>query len=336
MKVSKRNGTLEDVSFDKITHRISEFLGKNITKNIIDPVKICQQICSRLYEGIPTSELDMIAADICINMSTTHPDFGTLAAHIAIDNHQKNTQSDITTVYKQLYENKNVLGEHCPLINNDIFLLSQTKSIELNNIIKYERDFNLDFFGFKTLLRSYLLRVGDKIIERPQHMWIRVALGIHGSDLEKVKETYDLMSLGFFTHATPTLFHAGTTRSQMISCYLLATEDSVDGIYKTITDCAKISKWAGGIGVHISNIRAKNSFIRKTNGFSTGILPMLKVYNDTARYINQSGRRNGSIAIYLEPWHADIIEFLDAKKNTGADEERPVICFMLYGFQTCS
>ena len=318
MQVQKRDGSFQPVKFDKITERIDAFC-KKLT---IDPVEIAQQIIQRLTDKITTIELDKLTIEYCASLALNHPDYLKLASCLAISNHQKNTSSTFSKVVSLLFNNKDELGQNCPLISEEI--KNYTLLEKIDNMIDYSRDYLLDFFGFKTLERAYLLRLGKtkKIVERPQHMWMRVALGIHGLDLKKVKETYDYLSLGFFTHATPTLFHAGTPRPQMSSCYLLGTEDSVEGIYKTITDCAQISKWAGGIGVHISNIRSKNAYIRKTGGKSNGLIPMLKVYNNTARFINQSGKRNGSFAMYLEPWHADIFDFLNAKKPHGAEEER--------------
>jgi len=285
MQVQKRNGTFESVKFDKITERISNFCD-DLT---IDPVKVAQQIVTRLRDKISTQELDKLTCDYCASLALNHPDYLQLASRLCMSNHQKNTPSTLLQTTELLYKNTDKLKNECPLISTELYMTVQTHATALEKMIDYKRDFLIDFFGFKTLERAYLLRLekDKKIIECPQHMWMRVAIGIHGDDLEKIKETYNYLSLGYFTHATPTLFHAGTPRPQMSSCYLLGTQDSVDGIYKTITDCAKISKWAGGIGVHISNIRAKKSYIRGTNGISNGLLPMLKIYNDTARYIDQ-------------------------------------------------
>ncbi len=319
MRVLKRNNTLEEVKFDKITQRI-KYLIEGLD-NSIDPVKIAGKVCSEVYDKISTSELDELAANICISLSIIHPDYGKLAAKIIINNHQKNTSLSFSETVELLYKNTSH-GEHAPLVSEDILNICRKHKQEVDSIVKHDRDYNIDFFGFKTLHRAYLLKVDKKPVETPQFMWLRVALGIHSNNFEKVKETYDLLSNKYFTHATPTLFHSGTPRPQMSSCFLLGTEDSVEGIYKTITNAANISKWAGGIGIHISDIRSRNSYIRKTGGKSDGILPMLRVYNDTARYINQSGKRNGSFAMYLEPWHADVFEFLDAKKNHGNEDER--------------
>lgn len=319
MRVLKRNRQLEEVKFDKITQRI-RYLIEGLDDSI-DPVKIAGKVCSEVYDKIKTSELDELAANICISLSTIHPDYGKLAAKLVINNHQKNTNDSFSETVELLYKNTSH-GEHAPLVSEDILHICRNNKEMVDSIIKPERDYNIDFFGFKTLHRAYLLKANKVPIETPQFMWLRVALGIHNDNFDKVIETYDLLSDKYFTHATPTLFHSGTPRPQMSSCFLLGTEDSVEGIYKTITNAANISKWAGGIGIHISDIRSRNSYIRKTGGKSDGILPMLRVYNDTARYINQSGKRNGSFAMYLEPWHADVFEFLDAKKNHGNEDER--------------
>jgi ribonucleoside-diphosphate reductase subunit M1 len=263
-----------------------------------------------------------LASDICINMGLEHFNYTVLASRIAIDNHQKNTSPYFSDVMKRLYERVDVHKSQSPLISDNMYQIIQQHKNVIDDMIDYTRDFLINYFGFKTLQKAYLKKIDNVIVERPQHMWMRVSIGIHGDDLKSVKETYDYLSRLYFTHATPTLFHAGAPYPQLSSCFLLGTSDSVTGIYKTITDVAQISKWAGGIGCHISNIRGKGSYIRRTGGYSDGILPMLKVYNHTARYINQSGKRNGSFAMYLEPWHADIFEFLNAKKNHGSEEER--------------
>jgi len=316
MQVQKRDGSLQAVQFDKITERI-RMHSNNLQ---IDPIIVAKEIISRLTDKITTEQLDKLTCDYCASLALENSDYLLLASRLAISNHHKKTQYTFKEAIELLSNNIDKLGVKCPLISQEI-LNDYNETIE--DMIDYNRDYNLDFFGFKTLERAYLLRLqGGKIIERPQHLWMRVALGIHGKDYEKVKETFNYLSKGYFTHATPTLFHAGTPRPQMSSCFLLGTEDSVDGIYDNIKHCAQISKWAGGIGVHVSNIRGKNAYIRKTGGKANGIIPMLKVYNDTARFINQSGKRNGSFAMYLEPWHADIFEFLNAKKPHGSEEER--------------
>lgn len=350
IQVTKRNGTLAYVSFDQITERLSSLAGMAILSNdqtpvlpmirrplnTIDPVVIAQKICSRIYHTMQTSELDIIASDLCASMSYLNPEYGFLAGRICINNHQKHTKSSCLDVIELAEQAIDCLNQPAPLFGKHEISFIKTHHQALDAMIDHTRDYDIDFFGFKTLQRSYLLKANDSIIERPQHLWMRVAIGIHAHDISSaepmltstdaklaaIKETYDYLSCKFFTHATPTLFHAGTPRPQMSSCFLMGTEDSVEGIFKTISDTAMISKWAGGIGLHISNIRANGSYIRKTAGHSLGIMPMLKVYNDTARYINQSGRRNGSFAMYLEPWHADVFQFLDAKKNQGAEEER--------------
>jgi ribonucleoside-diphosphate reductase alpha subunit len=324
MFVTKRNGKHEKVHFDKITSRISKLIyGLDET---VDPPMITQKIISRIYSGIKTTELDELSSQVCMGLIIDHPDFGILGSRLIISNHQKNTQASFLNVISTLMGNRDVNGNLAPLISTSVFDIAQKFWHEIESMIDYERDYLVDYFGFKTLERSYLLKVHDgkekTIVERPQHLFMRVAIGIHGDDLVNVKKTYDNMSLKQYTHATPTLFNAASSYPAMSSCFLLGTEDSIEGIFQTITDCANISKWSGGIGIHISNIRSKGSYIRKTGGTSEGIMPMLKVYNDTARMVNQSGKRNGSFAIYLEPHHADIFTFLDAKKNSGSDEIR--------------
>jgi ribonucleoside-diphosphate reductase alpha chain len=288
----------------------------------ISPDEIAQKVCARIYDSVKTSELDELAAQICATMVTTHPDYGTLAARIAISNHHKNTSPSFSETVTTLYNAKDVHGNSNPLISDELMDIVTMHRDKLNSTIDYERDYSFDYFGFKTLERSYLLKVDKKPVERPQHMWMRVALGIHAYDIKEALETYEYMSKRFFTHATPTLFNAGTPRAQLSSCYLLDVEDSVTGMYKTVSDCAQISKYAGGIGVHIHDIRARGSHIRGTNGISSGIIPMLRVFNNTARHINQAGKRAGSIAMYLEPWHSDVEAFLDIRKNQGSEEER--------------
>jgi ribonucleoside-diphosphate reductase alpha subunit len=324
--VLKRNGELEKVSFDKILNRVKN-LGSNKSNNNelnINYTSLCKKIIDRLYNEIPTHKIDELTAQQCASLATTHPDYGTLASRILISNHQKNTEFTFYEVTKKLWENKDIHDNHSPIVNETYYNNVSAQKDELEKIINYERDYFIDYFGFKTLERAYLIKINNKIIERPQHMWLRVAVAIHGTDFEKIKETYHYMSNKYFTHATPTLFNAGTKRQQMSSCYLLAMEsDSVHGIYNTLSDCAAISKWAGGIGLHIHNIRGSGSHIRGTNGTSNGLVPMLRVFNETARYIDQGGgRRNGSFAVYLEPWHSDIESFLDMKKNHGDENAR--------------
>jgi ribonucleotide reductase alpha subunit len=320
MHVTKRNGELQEVAFDKILERVKK-LGQEANIHI-NYSSLVMKVIDQLYDNIPTGKIDELAAEQCASMSTNHPDYGILAGRIIVSNHQKNTEDSFLTIMKKLYEFENSKGENISLISQDLWNITTKYSQEIESMIDYNRDYLIDYFGFKTLERAYLFKVHNKIVERPQHMWMRVAIGIHGSNLELVKETYDLMSQKYFTHATPTLFNAGTPRPQLSSCYLIAMEDdSLDGIYNTLHDCARISKWAGGIGLHIHNIRAKGTHIQGTNGSSNGLVPMLRVFNNTARYVDQGGgKRNGSFAIYLEPWHADIEDFLDLRKNHGDEE----------------
>ena len=321
MKVIKRNGIETEVEFDEITRKIKSLAEKEPKLNI-DSAKLAMEVIALIYDGISTSELDEFTASTSASMSLYNQDYEELAGRLIINNHHKNTNDSFCETMINL-EN---------IIDDDIITLCENNKELLDSIIDNTRDYYISYFGFNTLYKSYLLKVNKKPIERPQYLFLRVSLGIHINKndlieistecLEKIKNTYDLLSEKYFTHATPTLFNAGTKYQQMSSCYLIGTKDSVEGIYKTISDVAMISKWAGGIGVHISNIRPSGSLISKTNGESQGIMPMLKVYNDTARYINQSSKRNGSFAMYLEPWHADIITFLEAKKNNGAEEIR--------------
>ena len=319
--VFKRDGTKQAVSFDKILTRIKKMSYDDLNINF---TTLTVKIIDRLYDGIHTSEIDELTAQQCASLSTTHPDYAILASRILISNHQKNTTDSFTTVINNLYNYTDIHDKHSPLISEQLYKLVNQHSNTIQSWFDWERDFLLDYFGFKTLERAYLMKINGVIVERPQHMWMRVSLGIHGEDLKKAKHTYDLMSNKFFTHATPTLFNAGTPRPQLSSCYLQAMEsDSIDGIYNTLKDCSMISKWAGGIGLHIHNIRCQGSHIRGTNGTSNGIVPMLRVFNETARYVDQGGgRRNGSFAIYLEPWHGDIESFLEMKKNHGDENER--------------
>jgi len=321
MRVLKRNGILEDIAFDKILNRVKK-IGMEANINI-NYSSLVIKVIDQLYDKIPTTKIDELTAEQCASLSTKSPEYGILAGRIVISNHQKNTPSSFMTAMKTLYEFKDVHGVHNPLISEKTWQSIQKNADVLEDIIDYDRDYLIDYFGFKTLERAYLFKVNDKIIERPQHMWLRVSIGIHGDDIKAIKESYDLMSQKYFTHATPTLFNAGTRRPQLSSCYLVALEeDSLEGIFNTLKDCANISKWAGGIGLHIHNVRANGSLINGTNGKSTGIVPMLRVFNDTAKYINQGGKRNGSFAIYLEPWHADVEDFLEMKKNHGDEELR--------------
>ena len=320
MRVKKRNGTFENIAFDKILNRVKN-LGKSANITSINYASLIMKVIDQLYNGIPTTKIDELTAEQCAALSTQHPDYITLASYIATSNNHKNTDNSFYDVMNKLYENKDNQKCSSPLISETTMSTITKYKNELENMIVYERDFLIEYFGYKTLEYSYLLKINGQVVERPQHLWLRVSVGIHGDNIEKIKETYDLMSQKYFTHATPTLFNSGTLRPQMSSCYLIAMEnDSLGGIFNTLTDCAHISKWAGGIGLHIHNVRARGSLIRGTNGASTGIVPMLRVFNSTARYVDQGGRRNGSFAIYLEPWHADIREFLELKKNHGDEE----------------
>ena len=309
--------------FDKITARVRKLCyGLN---DLVDPVKVAMRVIEGLYDGVTTSELDNLAAEIAATMTTTHPDYAKLAARISVSNLHKNTKKSFSETMKDLYEYVNPrTGKKAPLVADDVWKVIREHADTLDSMIIYNRDFGYDYFGFKTLERSYLLKLNGKIAERPQHMLMRVSVGIHLDDLDSVKETYELMSKKYFTHATPTLFNSGTPKPQMSSCFLLAMrEDSIDGIYDTLKQTAKISQSAGGIGLSVHNIRATGSYIAGTNGTSNGLVPMLRVFNDTARYVDQGGgKRKGSFAIYLEPWHADIFDFLDLKKNHGKEEMR--------------
>jgi len=323
MYVLKRDGRKEAVKFDKITARIKKLCyGLN---PLVTPEKVAMKVIEGLYDGVTTSELDNLAAEVAATNTITHPDYALLASRIAVSNLHKNTKKSFTETIKDLYnyvDPKN--NEKAPLISEEVFQIVQKNSELLDSTIIYDRDFRYDFFGFKTLERSYLLKLNGKITERPQQMLMRVAVGIHKDDMDAVIETYNYMSEGWFTHATPTLFNSGTPKPQMSSCFLLTTkEDSIDGIYDTLTQCAKISQSAGGIGLSIHDVRATGSYIKGTNGTSNGIVPMLRVFNDTARYVDQGGgKRKGSFAIYIEPWHADVFDFLDLKKNHGKEEQR--------------
>ncbi|HET8809469.1 MAG TPA: ribonucleoside-diphosphate reductase subunit alpha [Flavobacteriaceae bacterium] len=323
MHVIKRNGQKEPVMFDKITARIRKLCyGLN---PMVEPTKVAMRVIEGLYDGVTTSELDNLAAEVAATMTVSHPDYAQLAARISVSNLHKNTKKTFSEVMTDLYEYVNPrTGKKAPLLADDVYEVIRKNKEKLDSRIIYNRDFSYDYFGFKTLERSYLLKLNGKIAERPQHMLMRVSIGIHLDDLDAAIETYELMSKKYFTHATPTLFNAGTPKPQMSSCFLLTMkEDSIEGIYDTLKQTAKISQSAGGIGLSIHNIRATGSYISGTNGTSNGIVPMLKVFNDTAKYVDQGGgKRKGSFAIYVEPWHADIFSFLDLKKNHGAEEMR--------------
>ena len=320
MYVIKRDGSRERIDLGKVGKRI-RILAKGLKVN---PDVVAQKITDQIYPDVPTSHLDELGAQICAYQTTKHPDYGTLAARIIISNHHKNTSPSFSETMELLYRNKDTLGSESPLINHEFYKIVQHHKNKLNNIIKYERDYNLDYFGFMTLYRSYLLRVNGKPVERPQDMYLRVALGIHRNDFKEAIYTYELMSQGYFTHATPTLFNMGTRHEQASSCFLLAMEsDSINGIYNTLKECALISKTAGGIGLAIHNVRGKNAIINGTNGRSNGIVPMLRPFDTTAEYVDQGGgKRKGSFAIYLEPWHCDIFEFIDLKKPQGSEDMR--------------
>jgi len=323
MRVTKRDGTLQDIKFDKILTRVKKIGHQaNVTINFS---ALVMKIIDQLYDGIPTTKIDELTAQQCATQSSQHPDYGTLASYIIISNHHKNTDPSFVSVMKRLYEFKDKSNNHTPLISESTWnIICNNSELLEKTVSEYSKnDFLFDYFGFKTLERAYLMRINGVVQERPQYMWMRVSIGIHGDDMKKVCNTFVLMSEKYFTHATPTLFNAGTQRPQLSSCYLIAMEDdSLDGIFNTLKECANISKWAGGVGLHIHNIRAAGSLIRGTNGLSTGIVPMLRVFNNTARYIDQGGRRNGSFAIYLEPWHSDVLDFLELKKNQGDEETK--------------
>jgi ribonucleoside-diphosphate reductase alpha chain len=323
MFVVKRDGHTEPIMFDKITARIRKL---NYGLNpLVDPVRVAMRVIEGLYDGVTTTELDTLAAEIAATMTTSHPDYAQLAARISVSNLHKNTKKSFSSTMKDLYEYVNPrTGKKAPLLSDEVYKIISENAEKIDSSIIYNRDFGYDFFGFKTLERSYLLKLNGQIVERPQHMLMRVSVGIHMNDLESAFETYELMSKRFFTHATPTLFNSGTPKPQMSSCFLLAMkDDSIDGIYDTLKQTAKISQSAGGIGLSIHNVRATGSYISGTNGTSNGIVPMLRVFNDTARYVDQGGgKRKGSFAIYVEPWHADIFAFLELKKNHGKEEMR--------------
>jgi ribonucleotide reductase alpha subunit len=337
LRVQKRSGTSQQVSFDKILNRLRN-LGAEANLYHINYTTLAIKVIEQLYDNISTTQIDELSAEQCISLSSLHTNYGELASRIVISNHEKNTSDSFMDIVEQLYQYINVKNgnKHSPMVNDHLYTFVKRNKYELQSMIDFSRDYLINYFGFKTLERAYLFRCNNVILERPQHMWLRVAIGIHGckstfsTDLENknslklVKETYDLMSTKHFTHATPTLFNAGTNFQQMSSCYLMAMkEDSLEGIYDTLKDCSSISRHAGGIGMHISNIRGKGSFIHGTNGVSNGIVPMLQVFNNTARYVDQGGgRRPGSFAIYLEPWHPDIVSFLDLKKTHGDESTK--------------
>ena len=315
MYVTKRNGDRVPVSFDEILQRVRK-LSDGLEH--VNPDLVAQKVCNQLTDGMPTSKLDEFAAETCAMMQARyHPNYGTLASRIVIDNHHKTTPSTLLECVEKLYHGTT------QIVSEEYHDLVCKNASKYQEMICYDCDYMFDYFGFKTLERGYLLKVNGDVVERPQHMWMRVAIQLHCDNFAKVKETYDALSQGYFIHATPTLFNSGTRTPQLSSCFLIQmADDSIQGIYKTLGDCAQISKWAGGIGLSVHNIRARGSRIHGTNGESTGLVPMLKVFNDTAKYVNQGGKRNGSFAIYLEPWHADIEDFLRLRLNQGAEEDR--------------
>ena len=322
MHVIKRNGKKEVISFDKILKRIKS-LGKHFNLQHIIFAQLAMKVIDQLYDNIQTTKIDELTAEQCASMSSIHPDYTKLASAIVVSNLHKNTSNCYYETVKKLYDYRDTNNNSFRLIHDAIMAIVEANKEIINSLIDYERDYFFDFFGFKTLERAYLMRCNKVIVERPQHMLMRVAITIHGSNMEKVKETYDYMSQKYFIHATPTLFNAGTPRPQLSSCYLLAMEDdSIEGIFNTLKECAQISKWSGGIGLHVHNIRSSGAYIRGTNGTSNGLIPMLGVFNKTARYVDQGGKRNGSFAIYIEPHHPDIEDFLDLKKNHGDEESK--------------
>ncbi|KAJ2065446.1 ribonucleotide-diphosphate reductase subunit rnr1 [Coemansia sp. S146] len=324
MFVIKRDGKSEKVQFDKITARINK-LSYGLDTNYVDSAAVAQKVISGVYQGVTTVELDNLAAETAAYMTVQHPDYAQLAARIAISNLQKETHDKFSDIIKDLHEFINPkTNKHSPMVSDELVAIVAANRERIDAAVDYSRDFGYNYFGFKTLERSYLLRINGRVVERPQHLLMRVSLGIHGNDIDAALETYDLMSRKYFTHASPTLFNSGTPRPQLSSCFLIAMhDDSIEGIYDTLKVCAQISKNAGGIGLHVSNIRATGSYIAGTNGTSNGLVPMLRVFNNTARYVDQGGnKRPGAFAIYLEPWHADVFAFLDLRKNHGKEEVR--------------
>ncbi|KAJ1821110.1 ribonucleotide-diphosphate reductase subunit rnr1 [Coemansia sp. RSA 2671] len=324
MFVIKRDGKSEKVQFDKITARINK-LSYGLDTNYVDSAAVAQKVISGVYQGVTTVELDNLAAETAAYMTVQHPDYAQLAARIAISNLQKETHDKFSDIIKDLHEFVNPkTNKHSPMVSDELVAIVAANRERIDGAVDYSRDFGYNYFGFKTLERSYLLRINGRVVERPQHLLMRVSLGIHGNDIDAALETYDLMSRKYFTHASPTLFNSGTPRPQLSSCFLIAMhDDSIEGIYDTLKVCAQISKNAGGIGLHVSNIRATGSYIAGTNGTSNGLVPMLRVFNNTARYVDQGGnKRPGAFAIYLEPWHADVFAFLDLRKNHGKEEVR--------------
>jgi ribonucleoside-diphosphate reductase alpha chain len=323
MKVLKRSGSLEEMKYDKITRRISA-LCDDLNLDYIDPTLITLKVTQGIYDGISTTELDTLAAETAASMTTVHPDYARLAGRLAVTNLHKTTHRKFSQTIKELHsfvEPKT--NKESSLIDDEVYKFVMENKEVLDGAIVIDRDFDFDYFGFKTLERSYLLKIGDRVVERPQYLYMRVAVGICNGDIKEALRIYDDLSQHFYTHATPTLFNAGTRRPQMSSCFLIGNKgDDIDGLFDTIKDVAKISKWAGGIGLHVHDVRAKGAYIKGTGGQSDGLLPMMKTYNEVARWINQGGKRKGSFAVYLEPWHADIMEFIDLRKNHGKEEMR--------------
>ena len=323
MKVKKRDGSLEEMRYDKITRRISS-LCSDLNLDYVDPTYITLKVTQGIYDGISSTELDTLAAETAASMTTTHPDYAKLAGRLAVTNLHKTTPKKFSQSIKELYSFiEPRTGTESSLISDELFDFVKKNRAVIDGAIVQERDFDFDFFGFKTLERSYLLKIGERIVERPQYLYMRVAMGICDGDIEMGLRIYDDLSQHFYTHATPTLFNAGTRRPQMSSCFLIGNKgDDINGLFNTIQDVANISKWAGGIGLHVHDVRAKGSYIKGTGGESDGLLPMMKTYNEVARWINQGGKRKGSFAVYLEPWHADVFEFIDLRKNHGKEEMR--------------
>ena len=318
--VIKRNGNKEEVSFDKVTRRLKK-LCYGLNKEI-NPTIIAQKVCSQIYNNVTTIELDELSAQLCISMITKNLDYGKLASRIIISNNHKSTSPSFSETIYLLKNNKDKNNNICPLVSDELYQIVMNNKDKLNNILNYENDYLFDYSGYKTLEKAYLMKIKGKVVERIQHLFLRVSIGIHGDDLKSAVKSYELMSDKFFTHATPTLFHSGTPRPQLASCFLLGMEDSVKGIYKSISDCAEISAGAGGIGLSIGKIRSKNSYIRGVNGSSNGIIPLCRVLNECARHINQAGKRPGCISVYIEPHNVEILEFLELRKNTGSESER--------------
>jgi ribonucleoside-diphosphate reductase alpha chain len=323
MKVKKRDGSLEEMRYDKITRRINVFCN-DLDLEYVDPTFVTLKVTQGIFDGISTTELDVLAAETAAAMATTHPDYSKLAGRLAVSNLHKTTPKKFSQSIKELYsfvEPKT--GKESSLIDDDIHKFVLANREVLDGAINQERDFMFDYFGFKTLERSYLLKIGDRVVERPQYLYMRVAVGICNGNVNEAIRIYNDLSEHYYTHATPTLFNAGTRRPQMSSCFLVGNKgDDIDGLFDTLKDVAKISKWAGGIGLHVHDVRAKGSYIKGTGGESDGLLPMMKTYNEVARWINQGGKRKGSFAVYLEPWHADVFDFIDLRKNHGKEEMR--------------